>query len=68
LNRQFSEEAKMTNEYMNKCSTSLALKEMKIKTKLRFYLSLWLEWQSSTKQMLARMQGKWDSHILLVGM
>jgi hypothetical protein len=35
---QFSEEIQMTNKYMKKYSKSLAIKEMPIKTTLRFRL------------------------------
>jgi hypothetical protein len=39
MNREFSEEQiQMVNKYMKKCSTSLAVKEMLIKTTLRFHL------------------------------
>jgi hypothetical protein len=39
--RQFlKEELQMTNEYKSKCSSSLAMKEMQIKTTLRFHLTL----------------------------
>jgi hypothetical protein len=39
LNREFSkEEVQIANKYMKKCSTFLAIKEMHIKTTLRFYL------------------------------
>jgi hypothetical protein len=41
LNRTFSkEEVKMAKEYMKQMLTSLDIKEMQIKTTLRFYLTL----------------------------
>jgi hypothetical protein len=40
LNREFSkEEVQITNKYMKKCLISQAIKEMQIKTTLRFHLT-----------------------------
>jgi hypothetical protein len=60
----------MVKKHMKKCSPSLAIKEMQIKTTLRFHLTSVRIAIIKTlpTAVLARMWGKRNPHILLVGM
>jgi hypothetical protein len=72
LNRTFSkEEIQMAKTHMKTCSPPLAIKEMQIKTILRFHFTPLksLNHQKHHQQhVLVRMWGKGNPHTLLVGM
>jgi hypothetical protein len=68
LRKQFSkEEVQMANKYKKKCSAALSLKEVQIKSTLKFHLSQKGSHQESKQHILVRMQRKWNPYILLVG-
>jgi hypothetical protein len=71
LNRQFSkEEAQMANKHMKKCSTSMAIKEMQIKTTLRFHLTpvRMAVINDTNNDNVGKDVGKKNTHTLLMGM
>jgi hypothetical protein len=65
------EEVQMAKKHMKKCSPSLAIKEIQVKTTLRFHLSLvriaGIK-NTNNNKMLVRMWEKRNPHTLLVGM
>jgi aromatic ring-opening dioxygenase catalytic subunit (LigB family) len=56
MNRQFSSEVKMANKYRKKCSISLLIKEMQIKTPSRAHLTPVRMAIIKDKQIMVRMQ------------
>jgi hypothetical protein len=70
LNRTFSKEEVQKAKITKKCSSSLAIKEMQIKTTLRFYLTSVkiATIKNTNNKCWLGSRGKRNPHTLLLGM
>ena len=69
MNRQFSnDDTHMANRYIKKCSKSLAIREIQIKTTLRYHLTPVKMAKIDKKQLLERMWRMGFPPTLVVGM